>query len=97
MTIDQYEADVHATNLILHLGMVTGALTLSARFDYLVGAMRSGALRAGYVTLLRDTLTRALVASGVEAALVASGVEGADGSIPTSSHESAPPRQEPQQ
>lgn len=52
--------------LLLLLGELTGALTLGPHRERLTQQVREGKLKAGYVTLLRDQLSRVLRESGIE-------------------------------
>lgn len=53
--------------LLLRLGQLAGTLSRDDGRERLTHQLRSGHLKAAYVTLLRDLLTRALVESGREA------------------------------
>jgi hypothetical protein len=59
-------ANVRHEHLLILLGELAGALTLGPHRERLTQQVREGKLKAGYVTLLRDQLSRVLRDSGVE-------------------------------
>jgi hypothetical protein len=54
------------TDLLLMLGIVTGALTLPGYMDRLSNDMRVGDLNPRYIAALRDMLSQALHEGGIE-------------------------------